>query len=83
MLVSQALRFSGLVEVGEDGEDPAVACVVVVPVAITDSIPGALPPWFVALQIVGAVTLIPAAFIVNRSQLRAALPQGALVFPGS
>lgn len=47
---------------------------VIVPVAIvaTDSIPGALPPWFVAMQVAGALALAPAAFVVNRSRLRAA-----------
>ncbi|WAL66194.1 hypothetical protein ORV05_36060 [Amycolatopsis cynarae] len=47
---------------------------VVVPIAIIaiDSVPGALPPWFVAMQIAGALTLVPAAFAVNRSDLRAA-----------
>ncbi|MGV9777759.1 hypothetical protein [Streptosporangium sp. NPDC003464] len=50
---------------------------VIVPIAIiaVDSIPGALPPWFVAMQIAGALTLVPAAFVVNRSQLRAAFPR--------
>ncbi|MEV4250118.1 hypothetical protein AB0J63_42785 [Streptosporangium canum] len=50
---------------------------VIVPIAIIaiDSIPGALPPWFVAMQIAGALTLVPAAFIVNRSELRAAFPK--------
>jgi hypothetical protein len=47
------------------------------PVAIVaiDGIPGALPLWFVAMQIAGAITLVPAAFIVSRSQLRAAFPK--------
>ncbi|MEU4232491.1 hypothetical protein AB0F17_50035 [Nonomuraea sp. NPDC026600] len=50
---------------------------VIVPIAIIaiDGIPGALPPWFVAMQIAGALTLVPAAFIVNRSELRAAFPK--------
>ncbi|WP_158883362.1 hypothetical protein [Amycolatopsis anabasis] len=50
---------------------------VVVPIAIIaiDLIPGALPPWFIALQIAGALTLAPAAFIVNGSGLRAAFPK--------
>jgi hypothetical protein len=50
---------------------------VIVPIAIIaiDSIPGALPPWFVVMQIAGALTLFPAAFIVNRSELRAAFPK--------
>lgn len=41
---------------------------VVVPIAIIaiDSIPGALPLWFVVLQIAGALALAPAALIVNR-----------------
>lgn len=52
---------------------------VIVPIAIVavDSIPGALPPWFVAMQIAGALTLVPTAFIVNRSELRAAFPKRA------
>ncbi|WP_186382476.1 hypothetical protein [Amycolatopsis rhizosphaerae] len=47
---------------------------VVVPIAVIaiDSVPGALPVWFVAMQIAGALTLVPAAFAVNRSDLRAA-----------
>ncbi|WP_228004250.1 hypothetical protein [Amycolatopsis sp. YIM 10] len=50
---------------------------VVVPIAIIgiDSIPGALPLWFAAMQIAGAVTLVPAAFIVNGPRLRAAFPK--------
>lgn len=50
---------------------------VLVPIAIIaiDSIPGALPPWFVALQIAGALALVPVAFIVNRPELRAAVPK--------
>ncbi|MEV0677740.1 hypothetical protein AB0I60_14570 [Actinosynnema sp. NPDC050436] len=49
---------------------------VVVPVAVVavDSIPGALPLWFVAAQIAGAVALVPAAFVLNRSDVRAAFP---------
>ncbi|GLY70677.1 hypothetical protein [Amycolatopsis taiwanensis] len=51
--------------------------VVVAPIAIIaiDSIPGALPPWFVVMQIAGALALVPAAFIVNRSEVRAAFPK--------
>jgi hypothetical protein len=47
---------------------------VVVPIAVIaiDSIPGALPLWFVVLQVAGAVALVPTAFLVNRSELRAA-----------
>ncbi|MDW6061917.1 hypothetical protein SAZ11_32720 [Streptomyces sp. FXJ1.4098] len=50
---------------------------VVVPIAIIaiDSIPGALPLWFVVLQIAGALALAPTAFIVNRPELRAAFPK--------
>ncbi|OMI33321.1 hypothetical protein [Streptomyces sparsogenes] len=50
---------------------------VVVPIAIVaiDSIPGALPLWFVVPQIAGALALAPAAFIVNRPELRAAFPK--------
>ncbi|MES4901307.1 MULTISPECIES: hypothetical protein [unclassified Streptomyces] len=50
---------------------------VVVPVAIIaiDSIPGALPLWFVGLQIAGALALAPTAFLVNRAELRAAFPK--------
>lgn len=50
---------------------------VLVPIAIIaiDSIPGALPLWFAGLQIAGALALVPAAFIVNRSGLRAAFPR--------
>ncbi|WP_156096581.1 hypothetical protein [Amycolatopsis jejuensis] len=42
---------------------------VVVPIAVVAidcSVPGALPLWFVVLQVAGAVALVPAAFIVNR-----------------
>jgi hypothetical protein len=48
---------------------------VVVPIAVVAvdcSVPGALPLWFVLLQVAGAVALAPAAFIVNRPRLRAA-----------
>ncbi|MER6144283.1 hypothetical protein ABT174_30290 [Streptomyces sparsogenes] len=50
---------------------------VVVPIAVVaiDSIPGALPLWFVVLQIAGALALAPTAFIVNRPELRAAFPK--------
>ncbi|MEU5607918.1 hypothetical protein AB0H03_04040 [Streptomyces sparsogenes] len=55
---------------------------VVVPIAIItiDSVPGALPLWFVVLQIAGAVALAPTALIVNRPGLRAAFP---VTVPGS
>ncbi|WP_433476861.1 hypothetical protein ACQPZP_07250 [Spirillospora sp. CA-142024] len=45
---------------------------VVVPIAIVavDLIPGALPPWFVAMQIAAALVLAPTAFIVNGPRLR-------------
>lgn len=45
---------------------------VVVPIAIVaiDSIPGALPPWMIVIQIAGALALVPAAIMVNRSDLR-------------
>ncbi|TNC26131.1 hypothetical protein [Amycolatopsis alkalitolerans] len=41
---------------------------IVVPVAIVaiDSIPGALPPWFVALQVVCALAMAGAAFSLPR-----------------
>ncbi|GAA3597747.1 hypothetical protein GCM10022419_096340 [Nonomuraea rosea] len=47
---------------------------VVVPIAIVaiDAIPGALPAWFVAMQLAGALALVPAAFVVNGARLRAA-----------
>ncbi|GAA4569265.1 hypothetical protein [Planotetraspora kaengkrachanensis] len=50
---------------------------VVAPIAIIaiDLIPGALPPWFVAMQIAGALVLAPTAFIVNGSSLRGAFPK--------
>ncbi|MFK4268019.1 hypothetical protein [Streptomyces milbemycinicus] len=50
---------------------------VVVPIAVIaiDSVPGALPLWFVVLQIAGALALAPTAFIVNRRELRAAFPK--------
>ncbi|MEU5638994.1 hypothetical protein [Streptomyces milbemycinicus] len=50
---------------------------VVVPIAVIaiDSVPGALPLWFVVLQIAGALALAPSAFIVNRRELRAAFPK--------
>ncbi|RSM91606.1 hypothetical protein DMH04_01070 [Kibdelosporangium aridum] len=45
---------------------------VVVPIAIVaiDSIPGALPPWMIVIQVAGALALVPAAILVNRSDLR-------------
>lgn len=48
----------------------------VAPVAILaiDLIPGVLPPWFVAMQIAGALVLTPAAFLTNGPALRAAFP---------
>jgi hypothetical protein len=50
---------------------------VVVPTAIVaiDLIPGALPPWFIALQVAGALALAPTAFIVNSRELRAGFPK--------
>ncbi|MFF1695620.1 hypothetical protein ACFVXC_18635 [Streptomyces sp. NPDC058257] len=47
---------------------------IVMPIAIIaiDMIPGALPPWFVALQIACALTIGATAFIVNGRGLRAA-----------
>jgi hypothetical protein len=45
------------------------------PDVLNDRIPGALPPWFVMLQIAGALALAPTAFIVNRPKLRAAFPK--------
>jgi len=53
---------------------------VVVPIAIVviDSIIlGALPAWFIAMQVVGALVLLPTAFIINRSELRAAFAKQA------
>lgn len=48
----------------------------VAPVAIIaiDLVPGVLPPWFIAMQITGALVLTPAAFLVNGSALRSAFP---------
>ncbi|SHG86229.1 hypothetical protein [Streptoalloteichus hindustanus] len=50
---------------------------VVAPIAIIaiDSIPGALPPWFAVMQIGGAIALLPATFIINRPDIRAAFPK--------
>ncbi|MEU8782433.1 hypothetical protein [Streptomyces sp. NPDC048637] len=47
---------------------------VTVPIAIIaiDMIPGALPPWFVAMQVACALTIGATAFLVNGSGLRAA-----------
>ncbi|SFJ11404.1 hypothetical protein [Amycolatopsis sacchari] len=47
--------------------------VVVVPIAVIalDAIPGALPLWFAATQIAGALALVPAAFLVRRAASRA------------
>ncbi|MFE7118558.1 hypothetical protein ACFU99_24390 [Streptomyces sp. NPDC057654] len=47
---------------------------VAVPVAIVaiDLIPGALPAWFIALQIAGAAVLAPTAFLLNGPAPRAA-----------
>ncbi|AWN31140.1 hypothetical protein [Streptomyces sp. NEAU-S7GS2] len=49
---------------------------VVVPIAIVaiDMIPGALPPWFVLMQVGCALVLGATAFLVNGSGLRAAFP---------
>ena len=49
-----------------------IAVVVPIAVIVVDSIPGALPLWFVVLQIAGAVALAPTVFLVNRSELRTA-----------
>ncbi|QWF80715.1 hypothetical protein [Amycolatopsis sp. CA-230715] len=48
---------------------------VLAPIALVavDSIPGALPLWFVVLQIAGAVALLPAAFLVNGRAVRGRL----------
>jgi hypothetical protein len=50
---------------------------VIVPIAVIalDSIPGALPLWFIVLQVAGALAFLPAAFIMNRPSMRAAAPK--------
>ncbi|WP_181019654.1 hypothetical protein [Nonomuraea typhae] len=50
---------------------------VVVPIAIVaiDAIPGALPRWFVLMQVACAVAIGAAAFLVNGPRLRAAFPK--------
>ncbi|TJZ57361.1 hypothetical protein FCH28_08020 [Streptomyces piniterrae] len=47
---------------------------VIVPIAIIaiDMIPGALPPWFVVMQVACALALGASAFLVNGAGLRAA-----------
>jgi hypothetical protein len=53
-----------------------VICVAVpIAIAAIDSLSGALPLWFITMQIAGAISLVPAAFIVSRSELRAAFPR--------
>ncbi|MGY5128051.1 hypothetical protein [Streptomyces nigrescens] len=49
---------------------------IVVPIAIVaiDMIPGALPPWFVLMQVACALTLGATAFLINGSGLRATFP---------
>ncbi|MFE1770838.1 hypothetical protein [Streptomyces sp. NPDC059008] len=50
--------------------------IIMPPVIIAvDTIPGALPLWFVLMQAACAIALAPAAFIVNGSALRAAFPR--------
>ncbi len=51
---------------------------IVVPIAVIaiDTLgAAALPSWFVALQIAGALALAPSAYIVNQPVLRAAFPK--------
>ncbi|MFF0742729.1 hypothetical protein ACFYVL_20255 [Streptomyces sp. NPDC004111] len=50
---------------------------VVMPAAIVaiDVIPGTLPTWFVLVQGVCALALVPAAFVVNGPGLRTAFPK--------
>ncbi|MFE0381439.1 hypothetical protein ACFW1M_39090 [Streptomyces inhibens] len=50
---------------------------VIVPIAIVaiDMIPGALPPWFVMMQVACALTIGATAFPLNGSGLRAAFPK--------
>ncbi|GAA3120345.1 hypothetical protein ACFQ0X_05490 [Streptomyces rectiviolaceus] len=52
---------------------------IVVPITIVsiDMIPGALPLWFVALQVACALTIGATAFLVNGSALRAAFPKSS------
>lgn len=44
-------------------------------IAIDTAGAGALPSWFVALQIAGALALLPSAYLVNQPELRAAFPK--------
>ncbi|MGW2858762.1 hypothetical protein [Streptomyces sp. NPDC001205] len=48
-----------------------------VPITIValDMIPGALPAWFVALQVACALTIAATAFVVNGAGVRAAFPK--------
>ncbi|UKY54629.1 hypothetical protein [Streptomyces inhibens] len=50
---------------------------IIVPIAIVaiDMIPGALPPWFVVMQVACALTIGATAFPINGSGLRAAFPK--------
>ncbi|MFF4605130.1 hypothetical protein ACFY12_20640 [Streptomyces sp. NPDC001339] len=54
-----------------------IASIAPVAIIVIDSIPGVLPAWFIAMQILAALALVPAAFLVNRSEVRAAFPKKA------
>ena len=82
-MLTSALAAYWLTGLAQGGSRPAYLRVriisVVVPIAVValDSIPGALPLWFAALQIAGALALLPAAFIANGRKLRSAFPKNA------
>jgi hypothetical protein len=77
MFVS-ALVAHRLTALAQGGSRPAYLRVrvisVVMPIAVIaiDGVPGILSPWFAALQIAGALALLPAAFLTNGRRLRSA-----------
>jgi hypothetical protein len=53
-----------------------ISIVVPIAVIVIDTVgAAALPSWFVALQIAGALALAPSAYFANRPELRAAFPK--------
>lgn len=83
-MLTSALAAYWLTGLAQGGSRPAYLRVriisVVVPIVVLafDSIPGALPLWFAALQIAGALALLPTAFLANRRKLSSAFSKNKL-----
>lgn len=49
---------------------------ILVPIAlVVIDIVGGLPMWFIVMQVMGALALLPVAFILGRADVRAAFPK--------